>query len=248
MICAAVFETDERVRELLREWMVEYLIQENRELNLLWFTQDVTEEKLEKYAKKISFAVISLDREEGRKAGELLYRLNPECRLAYYRCASCALEPLLPTRPSAFFLRKDEKGKEELQKVLGRILEELSGAEDLFFYEGRKGMYCIPLAHILYLQSDLKYVEVHTASGEGLRLFSRLSPLEPRLDGRFVRIHKSYIVNSRYVESVHKAGHLVRLSGGEALPVSDAWYGRALERLRALKAQEEQRELKVKND
>ena len=114
-------------------------------------------------------------------------------------CAACALEPLLPTRPSAFFLRKDEKGKEELQKVLGRILEELSGAEDLFFYEGRKGMYCIPLAHILYLQSDLKYVEVRTASGE-------------------------------------------------ALPVSDAWYGRAMERLRALKAQKERRELKVKND
>ena len=109
-------------------------------------------------------------------------------------------------------------------------------------------MYCIPLAHILYLQSDLKYVEVRTASGEGLRLFSRLSPLEPRLDGRFVRIHKSYIVNSRYVESVDKAAHLVRLSGGEALPVSDAWYGRAMERLRALKAQKERRELKVKND
>ena len=129
MICAAVFETDERVRELLREWMVEYLIQENRELNLLWFTQDVTEEKLEKYAKKISFAVISLDREEGRKAGELLYRLNPECRIAYYRCASCALEPLLPTRPSAFFLRKDEKGKEELQKVLGRGAAKGPGAD-----------------------------------------------------------------------------------------------------------------------
>ena len=42
MICAAVFETDEKVRELLREWTVEYLIRENRELNLLWFTQNVT--------------------------------------------------------------------------------------------------------------------------------------------------------------------------------------------------------------
>lgn len=237
MICAAVFETDERVRELLREWTVEYLIRENRELNLLWFTQNVTEQKLEKYAKRISFALISLDRDAGRRAGELLYRLNPECRIAYYRWEPCALEPLLPTRPAAFFLRKDDRGKEELQKILDRILEELSGAEDIFFYEGRKGMYCIPLSHIRYLQSDLKYVEIHTVSGEGLRLFSRLSPLEPQLDGRFVRIHKSYIVNSRYVETLDKGAHLVRLSGGETLPISDAWYGRALERLRELKAQ-----------
>lgn len=237
MICAAVFETDEKVRELLREWTVEYLIRENRELNLLWFTQNVTEQKLEKYAKRISFALISLDRDAGRRAGELLYRLNPECRIAYYRWEPCALEPLLPTRPAAFFLRKDDRGKEELQKILDRILEELSGAEDIFFYEGRKGMYCIPLSHIRYLQSDLKYVEIHTAFGEGLRLFSRLSPLEPQLDGRFVRIHKSYIVNSRYVETLDKGAHLVRLSGGETLPISDAWYGRALERLRELKAQ-----------
>ena len=128
MICAAVFETDERVRELLREWTVEYLIRENRELNLLWFTQNVTEQKLEKYAKRISFALISLDRDAGRRAGELLYRLNPECRIAYYRWEPCALEPLLPTRPAAFFLRKDDRGKEELQKILDRILEELSRA------------------------------------------------------------------------------------------------------------------------
>ena len=71
MICAAVFETDERVRELLREWTVEYLIRENRELNLLWFTQNVTEQKLEKYAKRISFALISLDRDAGRRAGDI---------------------------------------------------------------------------------------------------------------------------------------------------------------------------------
>ena len=52
-----------------------------------------------------------------------------------------------------------------------------------------------------------------------------------------MRIHKSYIVNSRYVETLDKGAHLVRLSGGETLPISDAWYGRALERLRELKAQ-----------
>ena len=45
------------------------------------------------------------------------------------------------------------------------------------------------------------------------------------------------IVNSRYVETLDKGAHLVRLSGGETLPISDAWYGRALERLRELKAQ-----------
>ena len=80
MICAAVFETDERVRELLREWTVEYLIRENRELNLLWFTQNVTEQKLEKYAKRISFALISLDRDAGHSGKQISGLWKRECQ------------------------------------------------------------------------------------------------------------------------------------------------------------------------
>lgn len=233
MICAAVFEKKEKSRELLREWLVRYLVQSNRELNLLWFTGDMTREKLDRYASGIDFALISLDGEEGRKAGALLYEKNPECRICYYRSGPCALEPLLPTRPAAFFLQ--EQGEPEFQKILGRILEELSGAKDIFFYEGRKEMYCLPMAQILYLQSDLKYVQIHSRTRGDLRLFSKLSSLEGRLDGRFVRIHKSYIVNSSYVEAVDKKKHMVRLSDGEQLPVSDAWYERTLERFREMK-------------
>lgn len=233
MICAAVFEQKQENRELLREWIVRYLIRTNREMDFLWFTQKVTGEKLEKYAKKIDFAMISLENEAGIEAGRLLYRLNPECRICYYHSAVCDLEPLLPTRPIAFFLQRC--GETAFRQILDSLLEELAGARDVFFYEGRKGMYSIPLAHILYLQSDLKYVLVHVDAEEDVRFFSQLSQVEDRLDSRFVRIHKSYIVNSEYVEFVDKKRHLVRLSNEETLPISDAQYGGAVEMLRNLK-------------
>ena len=236
MICTAVFEKADKTRELLREWLVRYLVQAGREMNLLWFTEDFTEERLKKYAKMIHFALISLNDESGEKTGKLLYRLNPECRICYYRTDMCALLPLLPTRPAAFFLQKDAKNEEEFQGILTRILEELTESEDIFSYEGRKGLYCIPLSHIRYLQSDRKHVLVYTDSGEeDLRFFSRLSIIERRLDGRFVRIHKSYIVNSRFVRSLEKREHVVRLSDGEELPVSDAYYEKALAKFREIR-------------
>lgn len=103
MICAAIFEQNQEVRELLRENMVRYLVKKDRELELMWFTRRTSREKLEKYAKKIHFAMISLENEAGIQAGQLLYRLNPECRICYYHSSDCDLEPLLSTRPVAFF-------------------------------------------------------------------------------------------------------------------------------------------------
>lgn len=234
MICAAVFEQNRENRELLRDWTVRYLIRTDREMDFLWFTRKVTPEKLKKYAGKIDFAMISLENEEGIEAGRLLYRLNPECRICYYRSAPCDLQPLLSTRPAAFFLQK--RGEAAFWQMLDELLGELTRAKDIFFYEGKKGIYCIPLAHILYLQSDLKYVLVHVDAGEDIRFFSRLSQVEDRLDGRFVRIHKSYIVNSEHVEFVDKKLHTVRLSNGESIPISDAQYEGAVEKLRNLKS------------
>lgn len=233
MIRAAIFETDPASRALLREWIVRCLVRTDMELELLWFTKETAKEKLDKYVKTVQLALISLDAETARSFGRSLYRMNPECRICYYRTKPCDLEPLLDTRPAAFFLWK--RGEEAFQNCLTGLLRELTDAKDMFFYEDRKGITCIPYARILYLQSDLKHAEVVTDSGEALRFFSKLSQLEQLLDGRFLRIHKSYIVNIRFVEAVDRKRHEVRLTSGDALPVSDTWYEKTLESVRKLK-------------
>lgn len=230
MIRAAVFETAPKSRALLRDWIVRGLVQSDRELDILWFTEHTAGKQVEKYAKTIQLAFISLDTDSGRSIGQVLYGLNPECRICYYRTKSCDLEPLLDTRPSAFFLWK--RGEEKFQEILIHLLRELTDATDVFFYEDRRGITCIPYARIMYLQSDLKHVEVCTDSGEKLRYFSKLSQLEQCLDKRFLRIHKSYIVNIQHVEFVDRTRHEVRLSNGTSLSISDAWYEKTLTSIR----------------
>ena len=96
-------------------------------------------------------------------------------------------------------------------------------------------MYLLPKRNILYFQSDLRYVDICTIQGDNLRILAKLSEIELLVGSVFVRIHKSYLVNLKHVLWIDKKKHLVLLTNGEQLPVSDAQYEQVCERLRVLK-------------
>ena len=230
MICGAVFDTNEESRTRIRQWIIRYLMQASREMDMLWFTEVVSVEKIAKYSSRIHFALICLDDEAGAEVGKKLYSENPTCRICYYRTEPCDLVPLLYSRPISFYLWK--QGEKAFTQTLDAITNELTTAKDLFQYETRRDLYLIPLRNILYVQSDLKYVVIHTVSGSEERLFAKLSQVEDKLNSRFVRVHKSFIVNSDYVTFVDKKEHTVVLAGREHIPVSEAQYEQAMQKLR----------------
>ncbi len=51
-------------------------------------------------------------------------------------------------------------------------------------------------AQIAYLESNDSEVWIHTATGESFRTKTKISQWEAQLDDRFLRIHRSYIVNA----------------------------------------------------
>lgn len=53
---------------------------------------------------------------------------------------------------------------------------------------------------ILYLESNDDEVWIHTAEGGAYRTKTRISQWEAQLDRRFLRIHRSYIVNTERIE------------------------------------------------
>jgi len=85
----------------------------------------------------------------------------------------------------------------------------------------------VPLAEVLYLKAELKYITVRTASHSYI-LEGALSDLETRHASRFIRIHRNALVARRAVRSLEKhydaqegEGWAVRLDGiDEALFVS----------------------------
>ena len=85
----------------------------------------------------------------------------------------------------------------------------------------------VPLAEVLYLKAEQKYVTVRTAA-RGYILDGSLSDLEARYPGQFLRIHRNALVARRAVRALEKhydpeegEGWAVRLHGlAELLAVS----------------------------
>lgn len=84
----------------------------------------------------------------------------------------------------------------------------------------RRGNSCevIPLAQIMYCEVQGRKLYIHQSSGKITDYYDRLENFERRVDGRFFKCHRSYLVNFDYVLGCN-AGQLT-LSQGDVIPVS----------------------------
>jgi two-component system LytT family response regulator len=80
----------------------------------------------------------------------------------------------------------------------------------------------LPVDEIDYIEAEGKYAVVH-AKGQTHRLRESLRSLEQRLDARFVRVHKSTIVNVERIQELHPWFHgdgVIVLEDGTELRLS----------------------------
>ena len=87
-----------------------------------------------------------------------------------------------------------------------------------------------------WIEADGNYVRLHSG-GEMFRMRQTLTAVEEHLDpSRFVRLHRSVMVNSERIESLQilpQGDHTVELTCGQRLQTSRSCRGRVMETLRA---------------
>jgi hypothetical protein len=67
----------------------------------------------------------------------------------------------------------------------------------------------LPPDEITYIESRDIVVFVHALSGKNYRTKMRISQWEELLDKRFIRVHRSFIVNERYIEQANATGLII---------------------------------------
>lgn len=85
----------------------------------------------------------------------------------------------------------------------------------------------IPTEQILYLEADGDYVKIHTKEGNFLKEKTMRYFEASLTENKFVRIHRSYIVNVDMIQKVEyydKESHVAVLKNNENLKVSSAGY------------------------
>lgn len=90
----------------------------------------------------------------------------------------------------------------------------------------------IPVTKVHYLEAADDYVKIITAEGSFLKKRTMLFFEESLSRFHFVRVHRSYIVNTQMITRIdvyEKESHLLLLTSGEKLPVSKTGYSRLKE-------------------
>lgn len=95
------------------------------------------------------------------------------------------------------------------------------GARQHFSVSERGRILLVPVAEVLFLRAELKYVTAHTAEREYL-LDESLVQLETEFAGRFLRIHRNCLVARPAVVGVERAGEQEGEAHWEILLTNDA--------------------------
>jgi two-component system LytT family response regulator len=119
-----------------------------------------------------------------------------------------------------------------LDAVLQEAARRNGPLERILIRDGAK-VHVIAAADIDFIEAQDDYVQI-SAAGKAWLKNQRLAELEAQLDaGRFVRIHRSYIVNLERMSRIEPAGkdsHAAVLQDGRRIPISRSGY----QKLRAL--------------
>lgn len=126
------------------------------------------------------------------------------------------------------FFHQAPEGKKQAEELLNTLIHLPSHSERIVVKTAGK-IKIIPIAEILYLESADDYVKIHTKEG-GFLKNKTMGFFESSLpQDRFVRTHRSYIINVQEITRIdpyEKENHLAILRSGARIPVSKSGYSK----------------------
>lgn len=122
-------------------------------------------------------------------------------------------------RPFAF-IRKSYF-EEEADGVIGRLERELIALrEELIIQKGQE-VIKIPIDDICYMESEGNYINIRTVDGSE-KYRNTLAKIEEELAGKnFVRCHKGYLVNVKYIKRVRNSE--IEMMAGMIIPIGRSY-------------------------
>lgn len=115
------------------------------------------------------------------------------------------------------YLVKKPLNEEKIRKAYLKAIEKINNENKVIVVKTVRETRKIKINDIFYIESDVRLVNIYLKN-EVLVSYAKLSDMEERLKGRFLRTHKSYLVNLDKVKS-YKNNQLI-LENGKIIPIS----------------------------
>ena len=161
-------------------------------------------------------------------ATEKLRNANPAAHMILI--ANSRISPVRYMRPSisaqSLMLKPldNESVKSVLAESISSYVSKFSdeNEDSCFVVETRGERELIPYSRILYFEAREKKVFVNTGEME-YPFYDTLDHLEERLSEKFLRCHRSFLVNRKKISRVYLSRNIMVLSGGEEMPLSRSY-------------------------
>lgn len=159
---------------------------------------------------------ISLPGISGIETAAAIRERDPYALIIYITDYKEYVYEVFETLPYRFITKSIDK--DIFHKAISDAVNYITDRGELFHFHVDRVQYQIPFQEIIYFESNLRRVTLHTGK-EAFSFYGRLRDLSEHLNPMlFVRTHASYLVNMEYIRSIRDAE--VLLSTGEHIPVS----------------------------
>ncbi|MCI5500756.1 MAG: LytTR family DNA-binding domain-containing protein [Lachnospiraceae bacterium] len=124
-----------------------------------------------------------------------------------------------------YILKDNDSLEKAIIECLDTIICKMHYVENKYTFDFQEGRKTLFLDDILYIESNLHKLVFHLTGKKSGRytIYGRLDYIDEMLhDFNFCRVHKSYLVNLKYMEKVER--YSARLSTGDTVSISQPKY------------------------
>lgn len=165
----------------------------------------------------VIFLDIRMEQPDGMETAQLLRQRGENSLLIFVTVLKERVFDAFQTEAYDYLLKP--LNKVCFDRTMGRVLRSLAkrGAKGIVIQRGT-GCEVVPFSDIVYCEVLGRKIYIHKNDGTTTDFYDRLENLERRVDGRFFKCHRSYLVNLDCVRGCQTGQ--VMLPRGEAIPVS----------------------------
>lgn len=213
-----VWEKDQKTRQLLYAQIDNYIKDYSCRICLCtsWmrFLMEIEEGRLEEQP-EIFVINIEEDAEKRIALAKELRTYSSNAAIIFISQSTEYFEAAFEAEPVYIMLKPLKP--EVLENALSKALKKVAEVRKPYLILKGKNLRRIFLEDIYYIESEARKLKLHCVHGM-IEQYGRLDEIEESIQNDFVRCHKSYLVNMRYVSSMD--GKEVKLLNGKTIPIS----------------------------
>lgn len=216
MIRVVICDDEKYMSDLIRTRVSDFFRKRNMEIAISQFS---TGEDLLKYDKKIDILFLDIQMKgiDGMETAKEMRNRNFKGFLIFITILKEMVFESFEVSAFDYLVKPvDEK---YFKRMMERLLASMqnNGKASLLVQKGYEST-IIPFEEIVFCEIINRKVYLHLASSGVIDFYERIEHLETKLDSRFFRCHRSYLINLMHLKS-YKNG-MAYMESGEKIPVS----------------------------